>query len=288
MCQEISPFSIVYQITQECPFRCDICLRHYSAEDSGILTSEERRQMVDILAMKGLRRLTVTGGEPTIVGDSLFIFLNYIHQKHIHTCLTTTGFNITQQRIEEMDRYLDQMIISIRSLNRKDWEVDFGKTQYTLPLFDMVLNILYWIKSTSIILEVNTVVHRENADHVQDLGWQLAAINCDILWRIDEYYPMGLGIKRRKRFEIDPELFQQICVQITESFSSVFKGIRCTTRAQRASSPEFLIAQNGNLITSSDHIHRETGFNIPRGPLPPEFKMLRPWAEHMRGCRKWD
>ncbi len=86
-------YSIVYQITQECPFTCDICLRYYKIGDSS-LSPEERIHMVDILKKHNVGSITVTGGEPTILKDNLFSFLKHVHKKRIHTCLSTTGFRL--------------------------------------------------------------------------------------------------------------------------------------------------------------------------------------------------
>ena len=52
--------SVVYSITQECPFKCDICLRYYVDGDK-LMDQKSRKLMVDILKERGIRRITVTG-----------------------------------------------------------------------------------------------------------------------------------------------------------------------------------------------------------------------------------
>ena len=160
-----SYFSIVYQITQECPFNCDICLRRYEPNEKP-LTPAMRRKMVDILKDAKIGRLNVTGGEPTILGNELYEFLMYVHKKQIHTCLTTTGFRLSQEKLEHMDRYLDQIMIPFHSGNQTDWQKMYSNKQFAAGLFDTALNILDWAKSTSIIVEVNTVAHQKNMNEM--------------------------------------------------------------------------------------------------------------------------
>lgn len=281
-----SVFSIVYQITQECPFDCGICHRRYEPNEKR-LSPAMRRQMVDLLKENKIGRLTITGGEPTILNDELHEFLMYVHSKQIHTSLTTTGFRLTKEKIEQMDQYLDHIMISVRSLDRDDWQKEYGNTQFTTELFDTVLNLLEWVKSTSTILEACTVVNQENTNKIIDIGRQLLRINPNIIWRVDEYYGMGIKEKERSRLEIHPIEFESIRDQIIKTFDGLFRGLRFTTVAQRRSSPEFLITHAGDLVTSSNHIHASTGLNLLNTHLPAEFKMLRNWTELKKICRDW-
>lgn len=280
------PFSIVYQITQECPFECGICHRRYESKEE-TLSTEKRNYMVDILKEQNIGRLTVTGGEPTILGDDLFNFLKYIHTKKIHSCLTTTGFRLTKAKFDEMEEYLDQMMISIRSLDQTNWIKEFGNTRYTHEIFNGAVNLLNWAKSTNIIFEVCTVAHKENVDSILELGWQLLRINPNINWRVDEYYGMGIQSALRDKYELVNNQFTNIRNQISKTFSNRFRNLRFTTKEQRISSPEFLITHSGELVTSSNHLHTPTGVNILNTKLNLNFKMLRTWAELRTVCRDW-
>jgi pyruvate-formate lyase-activating enzyme len=234
--------------------------------------------MVDILKQQHVGRITITGGEPMLLGAELFDFLRYVHDKQIHTCLSTTGFRITKAQFEEMDQYLDQMMISIRSLDMKFWKRDFGKTHFAEELLPQVLTLLEWARSTRINFEVCTVVHKENIDSIVDLGWNLLRLNPQIFWRIDEYYGMELNSDMRHRFQLEDSAFDQIHEQIGHLFEGRFKGIRFTTKQQRENSLEYLITYSGELVTSFEHNHNNIGLNLLKSQLPFEFKMLRTWS----------
>lgn len=279
-------FSIVYQITQECPFNCEICLRRYNPNEKP-LSPAMRRQMVDVLKESQIGRMTITGGEPTLLHDELYQFLMYVHSKQIHTCLITTGYQITKEKFEQMDQYLDHIMVSVRSLDRDNWQKEYGNTQPAAHLFRTVLSLLDWAKSASTILEICSVAHRENINQIINLGWQLLQINPNIVWRIDEYYGIGMKEKARARFELTSAEFEKLQDKIIKTFDGQFRGLRFTTVTQRKSSPEFLITHTGELVTSSDHVHAPTGLKLLNTPLPSEFKMLRTWSEHKKVCRDW-
>ncbi len=282
----MKPFSLAYQITQECPFKCSICLRYYQSGEK-CLTAEQRKQMVDILYQKGLRKLTVTGGEPTILGSELFDFLKYVHQKQIHVCLSTTGYLLSKQQINEMNEYVDQLLISIRSLNQAEWVGDFGNRQQSEELFETVLGVVDWVKTTQIRLEVDTVLHKHNLKSVIDLGWKLAQLNPNIFWRIEEYYGIGKESKRRSEFELELGEFERAATLIQNTFGQVLPHIRFRSNKTRASAPDFFISQSGYLITTSNYQALKTPFGFVNNTLPPTFLNSRPWSEYAELFRDW-
>src|SRR5687768_6193043 len=105
-------FSLVYQITQNCPYECAICLRRYQIGEIAV-NSADRERMVLKLKEKGLKRLTITGGEPMILGEALFDFIKFLHENEIHVCLSTTGHSLTNEKLQYLDQYLDQILISV-------------------------------------------------------------------------------------------------------------------------------------------------------------------------------
>jgi MoaA/NifB/PqqE/SkfB family radical SAM enzyme len=281
------PFSLAYQITQKCAFACDICHRNYT-KDLVPLTPEQRYQMVDILKEHGIRRLTVTGGEPTMLGEELFDFLKYIHNKQIHVCLSTNGYQLNKARIEQMDEYVDQLLLPIRSLTRSRWREDFGAdASLSEALFETVINLLQWIKTTGIILEVSTVVHKKNLNHIIDLGWQLVSLNPNIVWRIEEYYSMGYKQDLRSDFEILDDDFAKKCNEIAKTFSRFFRRLSFSAKTGREKSPDYLIAPDAKLIKTSNHQCIPSQGNIIKGPIPDDFQNRRSWSSYLIACRDW-
>jgi len=282
----LHPFSIVYQITQMCPLECDICLRYYNAE-SRRLSRAERLLMVDTLCEQGLFRLNVTGGEPTLLGKELIDFISYVHSRKVHTCLTTTGIFLSKEQLSILDGCLDQLLMSIRGCNLSEWEQSFGKTKATKKSFEKAFQILEWVQSTGIILEVATVLHKKNRESIFEIGNFLRNINPGIVWRVDEYYGIGLKSQNRETFEIEDEEFDLVKARIVKEFSGSFKALRFLSKSQRVHSPEYLITQSGDLVNSSDNTHQETGLNVVKQVLPNKFVSLRNIEDLKPVCRDW-
>ena len=223
-----------------------------------------------------------------ILGNELFEFLRYAHDKKVHTTLSTTGFKLDKTKIEEMDNYLDQLQISIRSLNKHDWFTDFGHSNYSNELFNTVINLLQWIKATKINLEVVTVAHKQNINSINELGWQLFSFNPNIIWRVDEYYGIGLHASSRPKYELSDSEFENLKNIISRNFSHLFRKISFLATKKRISPPNFrFIAPNGDIWETVGYEHKFTEYNILDKNFPSSVRFGRSWSPHNLGCRNW-
>ncbi|MHB1324891.1 MAG: radical SAM protein [Thermoleophilia bacterium] len=278
-------FSIVYQITQACPFKCAICNRRFEEGEKPI-RSADRELMINVLKEHGLKRLTVTGGEPMMLGDELFEFLRYVHNKQIHVCLSTTGYLLNKEKILNLNEYLDHLLISIRSFNIHDWIEDFGKSDRSIILLETVKNLLHWVKSTDIVLEVSTVIHKKNVDNIVELGWQILKINPNIIWRIEDYYPMGKEYNLRHIYEFDNDESIHVRKVIAKNFKGKFRNIYFSN-CNRSSAPDIFITPSGNMITTSNNRYSKSICNVIKAEKMPEFNMRRHWTDYEVYCREW-
>ena len=277
-------YSIPFQILQECPFKCGVCNRRYELGERR-LNSEQRKKMVDILVKTGLKRMTVTGGEPMVLGEELFDFLKYLRFKNIHSCLSTTGHQITYDRLIEMNNYLDQLLISIPTFNKSEW-VDYFGTKNSSLIYRNAINILKWIQNTEIILEINTVLTVQNYDEIIEFGNILSSINKNIIWRIEYYYPMGINQHLKPLYYLEKEQIENKYREIETEFSHVFDGLYLSP-LNRDTSPDFFITPSGDLVKTSNNEYGTTQHNILEDNISFEFKMRRPWKDYEKYCRNW-
>lgn len=281
-----TPFSIVFQLLQECPFECGICHRRFSPREQR-LNIDERKQLVSNLMKLGLKRLTVTGGEPTVLGHELYDFLKYVHTNKIHLSLSTSGHKLDISQIEDINNYVDHLLIPIRALNIKDFTFEYGNTPYTQELLETVVNLLQWIKSTGILLEVSTVVHKQNINKIMDLGWELLNLNANIIWRIEEYYTMGIRGHLKNQFELTEGEFDRLFELIDSTFGKLFKMIRANRANSRIIAPDYLITPSGDLVNTSDNRYSAPKWNVLTSNLPDNIKTRRPWSDYKSVCRDW-
>lgn len=240
--------------------------------------------MVQIFRNHGIKAVTISGGEPLINKRRLFEFLRLLHRNQIHTTISTTGFGLKKYDLEEMNRFVDRLVISIRSLSSNEWKKDFGPTPHTEKLRETVINLLSWIKETEIKLEVNSVMHKENIDRISALGHQLLELNANIYWRIDEYFPIGLEANNRHRFQLEGNNYEIEAGKLIEEFKGKFRDVLYTSWKMREHSPGLLVTQSGDIITSADSSLR---MNVFEDGLPEEIPMSRTWSKYKMVLRDW-
>jgi pyruvate-formate lyase-activating enzyme len=110
-----TPISLAYALAWKCYCDCPIC--HSGMKDREyMITNIEtwKKNVRPLLGHNGSVRLTLTGGDPMFFWDKtdeLLDFIKYLHENKIHICLNTTGINMTAEKLEILDKYLDIVIL---------------------------------------------------------------------------------------------------------------------------------------------------------------------------------
>jgi len=121
--QDAQGRSITYlriSVTDRCNFRCLYCMPEEGLEwlpKSQILTYEEIAEIVRQLAPRGIRRLRITGGEPTIRPDleTLIGYLKAVPGIE-DVALSTNGVKLPKKAGDYADAGLDRVNVSVDSL----------------------------------------------------------------------------------------------------------------------------------------------------------------------------
>lgn len=121
-------------LTEQCNHRCLMCPQPLKNEKDDLTAYNLR--LIDLID-KGTRELGITGGEPTLVGDDLFLIIEKLKAKLPNTCLTllTNGvkfanpeYALKLARIQHPDLQIDVPIFSdVASLHN---EIVGAKTFY--------------------------------------------------------------------------------------------------------------------------------------------------------------
>ena len=145
-------------ITEKCNFRCEYCLPDgYQGEyDAPFLTLSEIRVLVATFAQLGVKKIRITGGEPSLRRD-----LNEI----IRICkttpgiekvaLTTHGARLGALVEDWVDAGLDQVNVSIDSLNPAQFKQITGHDKLPTILIgiDKALSLGLPVKVNSVLLK---------------------------------------------------------------------------------------------------------------------------------------
>lgn len=282
------PISLAFQVSEECPLGCRFCLRRQEGEKD--LSFEHWKEVVDVLAERGILRLTVTGGEPLISKKKkkmVFELLEYAHARRVHTCLSTTALRLVESDIERLEQSLDQLLLSAHSVDPSLASKLYEQERTWKRLSEKLSDVLEWTRDSKIIVEISTVVTKVNAADIVSLGRWLYTRHPNVFWRLDEYYANGAQGARRSEFEMTKQEFDQVeeTVRTAFPFQSREGRLRFSSKESRLVAPDVMITPEGNVVTSAANCYELKG-GI-KDLLFVELKNRRKWDEY-RGCIRTD
>lgn len=120
-------------ITDVCNFKCNYCLPDgYECETSRqFLTIDEIQHLVSAFAELGVSKIRITGGEPGLRKDLTDIIRVVKQTSGIEkVALTTNGFNLERQIENWVEAGLDQLNVSIDSLNPNNFRLITGSQKH--------------------------------------------------------------------------------------------------------------------------------------------------------------
>jgi pyrroloquinoline quinone biosynthesis protein E len=174
MSEPVRPYTLVAELTYRCPLRCVYCsnpLDYGRHRDE--LDTETWLRVLGEAEDLGVVQLNLTGGEP-LVRDDLETIIAEARRLDLYTNLITSGIPLRRERLARFRELgLDNVQISIQDTDAAGSDRIAGRRS-----FDRKLAIAGWVKELGFPLTLNTVLHRENLDHVADtiaLAEQLGA-----------------------------------------------------------------------------------------------------------------
>lgn len=119
-------------ITEVCNFRCTYCLPdgYHGPSPSVFLRRDELRRVMRVFADQGTRKIRLTGGEPSVRADLPEIIADARHTRGIErVALTSNGYRLAERVGVWRDAGLDQLNISIDSLDPRQFQAITGHDQ---------------------------------------------------------------------------------------------------------------------------------------------------------------
>lgn len=148
-------------ITEKCNMKCEYCPTYGENWEStdGLLSEDKALEAIRIAHKIGIQSFRISGGEPMIFPDRVFMILDELNKLGItDIILNTNGFN-THKHIEKLKQYkLRKVKISVDTLDK----TLFKEITNTNKLDDVVKSIKD-LRANNIPQELNMVVFKKNS-----------------------------------------------------------------------------------------------------------------------------
>ena len=194
---ELRPYTLVAELTYRCPLRCPYCSNptDWARHDDALSTDDWLRVFREAEDL-GVVQLNLTGGEP-LVRDDLEALVEGARTLDLYTNLITSAIPLTRERLAGLAaRGLNNVQISIQDVSAAASDRIAG-----LASFDRKLQAARWVKELGLPLTMNTVLHRDNLDHVADIIALAETLAADRLELANTQY---LGWALRNRAQLLP------------------------------------------------------------------------------------
>ncbi len=154
-------------LTYRCNNRCKFCYAYSPYRESGEMTTDEVKRVIDIIADDAhVPSLSFTGGEPTL-RDDLFELIRYGRQKGLRMNLITNGRRCADpdfvQRLVEAG--LNSAQVSVEGPDAETHDGIVG----VRGAFEQTVKGVKNLRATDIYTHCNTTICRPNVDRLEDL-----------------------------------------------------------------------------------------------------------------------
>ncbi len=165
MSESLRPYTLVAELTYRCPLRCVYCSNplDYGRHDRELDTATWVRVFREAEDL-GVVQLNLSGGEP-LVRDDLEALIEEARRLDLYTNLITSGIPLRRERLARFRTLgLDSVQISVQDTVAAASDRIAGRRS-----FDRKLVVAGWVKELGFPLTLNTVLHRENLDRVDQV-----------------------------------------------------------------------------------------------------------------------
>lgn len=207
---------ISWIITHSCQERCGYCI---SPNKRNEITTREGHFMVqNQLIETGLTKMRYIGGEPLLIPHLPDLIID-AYNRGLDTRLSTNGILLTEEIFGKIKNHLNSIAFPFESADDELNE----KIRCTKYHRDTIISRIKMVKEANDIgVLINTCVHKENIDYLEDLGSLLSDLGVDH-WKLRRFNSAsGRGaVPNKNRFDITDEEFFAKVAQLQKMFPNL-------------------------------------------------------------------
>jgi len=198
------------------------------------------KRIVEEIIKSGIKKVTLSGGEPTI-SKHLLKILKLIKSAGIEVVLHTNGLRIDAPMAQKISPLVSRVSLSLDGSNKQmgcAMRKNISYVSHTLELMDL-------FKSLRVEVNVKTLVTKVNCKDIESIGKALTGKPLKY-WSLLEFNPINRGKIYKDKFYLTERSFDTISKKMVKLFPNLTIRIR-----KMRSNPESycFIAANGEVYT---------------------------------------
>lgn len=229
---------ISWIITHSCQERCGYCIS--PNKRSEITTREGHFKVQNRLIETGLTKMRYIGGEPLLIPHLPDLIID-AYNRGLDTRLSTNGILLTEETFAKIKNHLNSIAFPFESAN-DDLNEKIRCTKYHRKT---IISRIQMVKEAGNIgVLINTCVHKENINHLEELGSLLNELKVDH-WKLRRFNSAsGRGaVPNKSRFDISDEDFFVKVAQLQK----MFPNLRIDGRMPSKLATRLMVSPQGDL-----------------------------------------
>lgn len=267
---------VCWVLTTKCTLECPKCFALQNLPDGEL---EKQKEMVEILAKDGVKKLTFAGGDPLLVPHVIDL-IELASEKGMDTALFSTGVGLNDEKIARLNRgILTHLSLPLEGSTPEVHELVMGNQNH----HQLVTKLLPKVVNKNFNLEIATVATSKNIDDLYNLGTLLSSYKVP-KWKIFQFYPLERGLENEDLFKVSNNQFLRITAEIKNQFPDI--DIDPQVGDENKQSSYFNLDPKGNVFTAVGKEYVQMGNIFDTSPheiwQDPRFNHERHFSRHWR------
>ena len=228
---------IHYLLGNNCNLDCDFCFWDTRMPDVSL---EFKKIIIDEIVKTGIRKVTISGGEP-LCSNNFLETIKYMYEKKLEIILHTNGLKLNKKLAEQIAPMISRISLTLDASNNDMMK----KMRKNEELLNHTLFLIELFNNLNVKVNIKTLVTKVNKEDIINIGKILQSLPIQY-WSLLEFNPIGRGKKNKNKFYISCEEFDKVVLKIKNKFSDI--PIRAR-RYSLANSQYCFISPNGEVYT---------------------------------------
>ena len=207
----ISKRSMILSVTSKCNRKCKGCYNHFREDD---LKTKDWLNFIDYLKEQGIKKITISGGDPLCRND-IFEILNYCLKKEFIVNLDTVGNILLENDNKLQQKYNNTFSWDIlKKINCIGIPLDGASSNVANKFrneqenfYENQIKLIKKLLKQDCSISINTVMHKKNIKDIKNIYNVLKNMKIK-KWQIFQFMGIGkIASKNKENFSIDENNF---------------------------------------------------------------------------------